>query len=223
MVLAAQALQKDMEAFTLSVDGTSRKGPFHRNLGAATLERRSLSLKNESGADMRVILNVSGIPVRPEPAVQQGYGLERRYFTLKGQEIRPDQLRQNERYVVKLTVNDATRRQARLLIVDPLPAGLEIENASLGGSASTEGFGFLGDLTQTEHIEARDDRFVAAIEHRPNDKNVTFSLAYIVRAVTPGKYTHPAGLVEDMYNPENFGRTAFGEAEVTPFANAARP
>lgn len=223
MVLAAQALQKDMEAFTISVDGASRKGPFHRNLAAASLERQPLSLKNESGADMRVILNVSGIPVRPEPAVQQGYGLERRYFTLKGQEIRPDQLRQNERYVVKLTVNDATRRQARLLVVDPLPAGLEIENANLGGSASTEGFGFLGDLTTGEHVEARDDRFVAAIEHIPNDKNVNFTLAYIVRAVTPGRYTHPAGLVEDMYNPEKFGRTAFGEAEITAFANAARP
>ncbi|MGL5446031.1 MAG: alpha-2-macroglobulin family protein, partial [Rhabdaerophilum sp.] len=223
MVLAAQALQKEMEAFTTSVNGASRRGPFHRNLSAASLERAPLVLKNESGADMRVILNVAGIPVRPEPAVQQGYGLTRSYFTLKGQEIRPDQLRQNERYVVKLVVNDITKRQARLLVVDPLPAGLEIENASLGGSASTEGFGFLGDLAQTEHIEARDDRFVAAFEHRPNDKNTNFTLAYIVRAVTPGKYTHPAGLVEDMYNPEKFGRTAFGEAEIVPFAAAARP
>lgn len=223
MVLAAQALQKEMEAFTISVDGTSRKGPLHRNLSATSLDRAPVVLKNESGADMRVILNVAGIPIRPEPAVLQGYGLERRYFTLKGQEIRPDQFRQNERYVVKLTVSDLTKRQARLLVVDPLPAGLEIENASLGGSASTEGFGFLGDLAQVEHNEARDDRFVAAIEHKPNDKNASFVLAYIVRAVTPGKYTHPAGLVEDMYNPEKFGRTAFGEAEITSFANAARP
>ncbi|MCA3629211.1 MAG: hypothetical protein IOC35_02680, partial [Methylobacterium sp.] len=47
--------------------------------------------------------------------------------------------------------------------------------------------------------------------------------AYVVRAVTPGTYTHPAAIIEDMYTPENFGRTGFGEAEIAPFANAARP
>ncbi len=50
-----------MEAFTLEVDGQSRRGPFHRSLTSAALDRKPLSLRNESGADMRVILNVSGI------------------------------------------------------------------------------------------------------------------------------------------------------------------
>ena len=33
-------------------------------------------------------------------------------------------------------------------------------------------------------------------------------MAYIVRAVAPGRYIHPPALVEDMYAPERFGRTA---------------
>ena len=224
MVLAAQALQKDMEAFAIGVDGAGHRGPFHRTLSAAALDQKPLRLSNQSGADMRVILNVAGIPLKHEPAQAAGYSIERRYFTLKGQEVKADQLRQNERYAVKLTVSDPSKRHARLLVVDPLPAGLEIENAALGGGASMEGLAFLGELTQTEHSEARDDRFVAAIEHRPTDKSgTTLTFAYLVRAVTPGKYTHPAALVEDMYNPERFGRSAFGEADVVPFAGAARP
>ncbi|CAN1511775.1 COG2373 Large extracellular alpha-helical protein [Rhabdaerophilaceae bacterium] len=224
LVLAAQALQKEMEAFTMSVDGSPHRGPFHRTLTAARLDERALVLANQSGADMRVILNVAGIPLKPEPALAQGYGIERQYFTLKGQEVKADQLRQNERYAVKLTIQDPSKRQGRLLIVDPLPAGLEIENAALGGSVSTEGLAFLGELTVAEHTEARDDRFVAALDHRPNDKSGTsFALAYVVRAVTPGQYTHPAALVEDMYNPERFGRSAFGEADVVAFTAGARP
>ena len=209
MVLAAQALQKEMEAFTLQVDGQSRRGPLHRSLTSAALDRKLLSLGNESGADMRVILNVSGIPLRPEPPIEKGYGIERRYFTLKGQEIRPDQFRQNERYIVKLSLKDNLKRQARLLVVDPLPAGLEIENAAIGGAANTEGFAFLGDLLSAEHTEARDDRFVAALEYTPSDKGPALTLAYLVRAVTPGTYTHPAAIIEDMYAPENFGRAGF--------------
>jgi uncharacterized protein YfaS (alpha-2-macroglobulin family) len=35
-----------------------------------------------------------------------------------------------------------------------------------------------------------------------------------VRAVAPGRYVHPAAIVEDMYRPDRFGRTAFGSVEV---------
>ncbi len=84
MVLAAQALQKEMEAFTDLGGWPEPPRPFHRSLTSAALDAKALSLRNESGADMRVILNVSGIPLRPEPAIEKGYGIERRYFTLKG-------------------------------------------------------------------------------------------------------------------------------------------
>jgi uncharacterized protein YfaS (alpha-2-macroglobulin family) len=40
-------------------------------------------------------------------------------------------------------------------------------------------------------------------------------VAYIVRAVTPGSYVHPAATVEDMYRPDRFARTASGRLEVT--------
>jgi len=42
-----------------------------------------------------------------------------------------------------------------------------------------------------------------------------FSVAYVVRAVTPGVYVHPAAVVEDMYRPQFNARTASGFMEVT--------
>ena len=39
-------------------------------------------------------------------------------------------------------------------------------------------------------------------------------VAYVVRAVAPGHYVYPPATAEDMYRPERFGRTGFGEIEV---------
>ena len=41
-----------------------------------------------------------------------------------------------------------------------------------------------------------------------------FTLAYLVRAVTPGVYRQPAVYVEDMYQPWQFGRGALGVVKV---------
>ena len=41
-----------------------------------------------------------------------------------------------------------------------------------------------------------------------------FTVAYVVRAVTPGKYVLPQAYVEDMYNPSRYGRTGTGAVEV---------
>jgi len=42
-----------------------------------------------------------------------------------------------------------------------------------------------------------------------------FAVAYVVRAVSPGRYVHPQAYVEDMYRPDRFGRTGTGTIEVT--------
>ena len=43
-----------------------------------------------------------------------------------------------------------------------------------------------------------------------------FTVAYVVRAVSPGSYVQPQAFVEDMYRPDRFGRTGTGTIEVTP-------
>ncbi|HAZ4080138.1 TPA: alpha-2-macroglobulin family protein [Escherichia coli] len=93
------------------------------------------------------------------------------------------------------------------LVVDLLPAGLELENQNLAnGGASLEQSGgevqnLLNQMQQAsiKHIEFRDDRFVAAVavdEYQP------VTLVYLARAVTPGTYQVPQPMVESMYVPQ---------------------
>ena len=59
-----------------------------------------------------------------------------------------------------------------------------------------------------------DDRFSAAFERKNGDPAV-FTVAYVVRAVSLGKYVRPQASVEDMYRPDRYGRSATGNVEVT--------
>jgi hypothetical protein len=49
---------------------------------------------------------------------------------------------------------------------------------------------------------------------REPGQSAFFTLAYVVRAVAPGRYIYPPATAEDMYRPERFGRTGFGTIEV---------
>ena len=55
----------------------------------------------------------------------------------------------------------------------------------------------------------------AAFDRSKSDPAV-FTVAYVVRAVSPGKYVLPQAYVEDMYRPDRFGRTGTGTVEVSP-------
>jgi uncharacterized protein YfaS (alpha-2-macroglobulin family) len=59
--------------------------------------------------------------------------------------------------------------------------------------------------------EFRFDRFLSAVDMRGDDR---LRLAYIVRAVTPGNFHHPAASVEDMYRPTYRAQTASGRVTV---------
>ena len=133
---------------------------------------------------------------------------------------------QNERFVVVLKV-DAPDVGGRILLVDRLPAGFEIENPRLVDSGDVKTLDWLKTTRAPEHTEFRDDRFVAAFDffgtegrRRSSDNDSaepakTATVAYLVRAVTPGSFVHPAATVEDMYRPDRYARTASGRLTVT--------
>jgi uncharacterized protein YfaS (alpha-2-macroglobulin family) len=116
--------------------------------------------------------------------------------------------------VVVLTVTEAKASAGRLLLVDRLPAGLEIDNPKLLDADALSGLAFAKSEVAPVHTEFRDDRFVAAYERSP-EQSAFFRVAYTVRAVSPGTYVHPAATIEDMYRPERFGRTGFGSMTVS--------
>lgn len=93
------------------------------------------------------------------------------------------------------------------LVVDLLPAGLELENQNLASSSAglqENGAGVQDLLSQMQqadiqHVEFRDDRFVAAVVLRAGQPVTT---VYLARAVTPGTYEVPVPQVESMYVPQ---------------------
>jgi uncharacterized protein YfaS (alpha-2-macroglobulin family) len=213
LTLAAEALAGSTETVSIAIDGTPQKGALYRSWTAKALEATKTTISNKGRAPVKIVLGTSGNPIRPEPAAERGYKVERTYYSLSGEPIAAGGLKPNDRIVVALTITEYEAAAARLLLVDRLPAGLEIDNPALYEGGSTEGLGFLESKVVPVHAEYRDDRFIAAFNRNGNEK-ATFSVAYIARAVTPGRYVLPAATVEDMYRPERFGRTGFGAIDI---------
>ena len=99
-----------------------------------------------------------------------------------------------------------SRNSAAWSLADYLPAGFEIDNPHLVSSGDTGTLEWITDAAEPVNTEFRDDRFTAAFERKADDAPV-FTVAYVVRAVAPGKYVRPQAVVEDMYRPDRYGRT----------------
>jgi uncharacterized protein YfaS (alpha-2-macroglobulin family) len=213
LALAAEALADRQPKGALTLDGKPVEGALYRRFAAYAVGADLASVGNNGEEPLELVTTTSGAPLEPEPAASHGYEIAREFYKLDGKKIDLKSIAQNERVVVVLKITEAEAQYAKLLIVDRLPAGLEIDNPTLFDSGSTEAFSWLKRDIEPTHVEYRDDRFVAAID-RDAGQSAFFSLAYIVRATTPGHYVFPAATAEDMYRPERFGRTAFGEVEV---------
>lgn len=215
MVIAAHAMLKDAERFSLSVNGQQQTGAYYRTFRGLTLDADPVTVTNTSNVPAQLVVTASGHPIVPDPAASNGYAIERSYHKLDGTKVDPSKVRQTDRMVVVLKVSEDKAQDANILVVDNLPAGFEIDNPKLVDGAETEGFDWLDGSVVPEHTEYRDDRFVAAFNRTTSQKAI-FHVAYIVRAVAPGTYVHPPATVEDMYRPDRYGRTGFGSVEVTP-------
>jgi alpha-2-macroglobulin len=254
MVLAAQAVAKEAEGLTLKVDDTAQTGALYRNYKEATLIAKPVTITNTSAVPARLVLGVSGFPTTPEPAVNKGFGVERKIYKLDGTQVWPPlpariepaktegakgtdkskeakpapsptpssapasttdtlKVKQNDRFVMVLTVSEGKANYGQVMLVDPLPAGFEIDNSKLVSGTDLAALPWLKQDVEPDHTEYRDDRFVAAFTRTPSQSAI-FTVAYTVRAVSPGQYVHPGAFVEDMYRPDIHGRSAFGKVEV---------
>jgi hypothetical protein len=213
LVLAARALAK--ESMSLDVDGAPVKTALYRSYKAAEMADKPIKITNTGDAPVQAAISVAGAPVSPEPATSNGFAIERNYFTLDGAPADPAQARQNDRFAVVLKITEAKPAYGHIMVADYLPAGFEIDNPHLVSSGDAGTLDWIEDGQEPVSAEFRDDRFTAAIDRAANDKAV-FTVAYVVRAVSPGKYVLPQAYVEDMYNPSRYGRTGTGRVEVRP-------
>ena len=80
-------------------------------------------------------------------------------------------------------------------------------------AGSTSELGWLDALQDVAHSEYRQDRFLTAVDWQSRN---SFRLAYVVRAVSPGTFHHPAASVEDMYRPDFRARSDVGTVTIAP-------
>ncbi len=212
MLLAARAIQGGDEDMRIEVNGAARTGSYAARMTGDALIEHPVVIRNEGTDAVSAVVTTVAAPAQPLSAGGEGFTIERSYYTLDGTAANVSEARQNERYVVVLKVTETNDWPSRVLITDLLPAGFEIDNPSLVDSAQLSNFEWIGEV-QAAHTEFRSDRFVAAFDRSTGD-NREITLAYVVRAVTPGTYDHPAANVEDMYRPQFSARTATGRMEV---------
>ncbi|MEW6436215.1 MAG: alpha-2-macroglobulin [Pseudomonadota bacterium] len=214
MALAAEALAARDSSISLGVDGATHSGAFYRTWLASTLAAAPVKLANQGSQPVNLALTTTGNPITPEPAAGQGYTIERGYYSLDGNPIDPAKIKQNDRLVITLKVTESAAAYSHLVLDDPLPAGLEIDNPDLYDGGDVDALSWVKSDVQPTHTEYRDDRFIAAFD-RDGQSTATFAVAYIVRAVTPGRYVAPAATIEDMYRPQRFGRTDTGTVTIS--------
>lgn len=209
-LLAANALLSDPASAGLTVNDAPISGPLVRRTAAG--DGTSLTLRNTGSAATDVTLTSIGVPQTAPEAGGYGYAIERRYFDMDGAPVSLDAVTTGTRFVAVLKVSPFEKGEARLMVDDPLPAGLEIDNPNLLRSGDIRALDWLKPV-EARHTEFRSDRFLAAVDWRSDQ---AFELAYIVRAVSPGEYHHPAAMVEDMYRPQYRAHTGTTRMSVTP-------
>lgn len=217
LLLAAQALvNKQSGALELSINEQTiraESNAYYVTPDAPELAR-GLNIANPGKKPLWYVISRSGVPEKLLPPAHEGFSLTRRFYDRSGQPVNLTQVRQNDLLVAVIKGTVVTQENHQALIVDLLPAGLELENARLGDGQNRQDFAWLPQPSKTLHEEFRDDRYVAALNLDAKQRG--FTLAYLVRAVTPGNYQLPAVFMEDMYKPWFFGRDKVGTLSIKP-------
>uniref|UniRef100_UPI003513D4D8 alpha-2-macroglobulin family protein n=1 Tax=Cognatishimia sp. TaxID=2211648 RepID=UPI003513D4D8 len=203
-LMAAHALVQDPGSAGILVNGAPVDGPFVRTVAQDIFA--PVDITNASAVATDLTITTVGVPAYEVAAGGYGYAITRTYFTMEGAPVDPNLVRVGDRFVTVLRVKPFEKGGARLMVNDPLPAGFEIDNPNLLRSGDLKELSWL-ELNGATHTEFRSDRFLAAVDWRSDQ---AFQLAYVVRAVSPGDFHHPAASVEDMYNPRYRARADTG-------------
>ena len=209
-LMAVNALAKEGGAEGMRLNGAAMEAPLVRSLTEDELIA-GVALENGGDRETTAVVSVFGVPSEPEPAGGNGYKIERMYYTTDGDPIALEQVAQNDRIVAVLRVTPLRDTQARLMVNDPLPAGMEIDNPNLISGGDIRALDWLDLNANVQNSEFRTDRFLAAVDWSGRD---AFQMAYILRAVSPGVFHHPAAVVEDMYRPDFRARTGVGRVTI---------
>jgi len=223
LVQAAAALQALQGPLSVSVQGAEviRLGTGQA-LARPTLDQvaAGLSVRNTGEGTVTMVTSGDGIPTEPPPALSNGLSITRAFYNLDGRRVDPQMVDQSDLMVALISGEAVDPRTLgedethHALVVDLLPAGLVLENAAVGEGRSTVGMDWLPELNTPDHVELRDDRYVASIPI--SREHPGFTVAYLARAVSPGVFTMPGVFVESMYRPDLRARGRAGQMIIAP-------
>jgi uncharacterized protein YfaS (alpha-2-macroglobulin family) len=195
-------LQKPAGSATL--EGTT---PAGSELSSADLAQ--IKLTNSGAGSVFVEVSMHGNPQAIAPS--NAINVEREVLSAAGTPLGNVQLKVGDGVLVHLRARSRDYR-TNVLVIDRIPAGLEIENSNI---AQGEGLDLppIGGVKPSDamssqritHVEFREDRFVAAVHlawYEPVD------LFYRARVVTPGKFASTGTYAEDMYQPQVYGTSS---------------
>ncbi len=188
----------------------SNKQPTYKFSAQEMQKINTLKVENKS-ADARLYqtVNLSGYPKHaPKATSYDSLTIRKEYLDLSGRTINLAQVKSGDLIIVRLHLY-TEQRITDALVVDLLPAGLELENQNLAQSSAS-----LKDAAETikeslksmqkariAHQEFRDDRYIVQLDLAYDYSNRRTDLLYLARAVTPGEYLVPPAIVESMYRP----------------------
>ncbi|MDR7194798.1 uncharacterized protein YfaS (alpha-2-macroglobulin family) [Luteimonas terrae] len=209
------------------VGGTLREGDVDEAVAPATIVgraydeaglRRGVRFTPQGEPPLYASIDVAGVPRQAPAADASVLKVERKLYGTDGKPWTPGPLKEGEALIVAISVV-ADRATPDALLTDLLPAGLEVENFNLGDAKQwadvvVDGIRITerGSAATVQHEEYRDDRYVAALKLASGR---TARVFYLVRAVSPGTYTAPPPLVEDMYRPQLRGVGTSVPARIT--------
>lgn len=179
------------------------KGNEVRSFDPALLAK-GITIENRGKSILWLEVEASGYPLKAPVASADKIKLERRWFTAEGKPWKGGALKVGDILLAQVTAT-AKQHIEDGLIVDHIPAGLEVENLNLSQGPQAGEFNIEGvnvgeamNNPRIKHREYRDDRFVAAVKLDGSPVR----LFYMLRVVTPGRFNVPAPYAEDMYRPD---------------------
>lgn len=172
-----------------------------------------LEFRSQYNKNLYAQMSIAGYPSKTPPPRLNDINVTREYYDIQGKRLAASAvdgqrtlptLKTGDLVLVHLSVS-AERRLPDALLVDLLPAGLELENQNLEHAVKADQLTINGKTlsewqreSRVKHQEYRDDRYVAAFD---TGEWESVDMFYLARAVTPGTYTVPPPYVEDMYRP----------------------
>ena len=198
----------------------SFSGPLVQGLHTVELGR-GYTVHNVGEKKLYLELALEGNPAKMPAARSNDVHLTRKLFDASGNPLGNRSLKVGETVLVMLEVTPHVNIR-NALVVDYIPAGLEIENFNIVQGEAMDVVK-IEDIDPAEamraadiqHVEFREDRFAVALGlNSAYYGNPTKKLFYRAKVVTPGRFIFPPTYVEDMYRTNVYGLAA-GQGTLT--------